>query len=227
MLAGLLARTQVTDPRGQTLGLDAGCERAVGLILAARRSARAVFCIGNGGSAAIASHLQIDLAKAVGLRSLCFQDPPTLTALTNDLGYEHVYEVPLRQWASAGDLLIAISSSGQSENILRGVEAAVSLGCHAVTLSGFEADNPLRRGGSINIYVPSSEYGYVEVAHQAIAHLLTDTAVAAIRAQQQLERSLPHEPEPETDDLRHRWGRIRRLRPGAQTAPAGIPGQGA
>ncbi len=135
--------------------------------------------IGNGGSAAIASHLQNDLCNAVGIRALAFQEPPRLTAISNDRGYGGVFEEPVELWASDGDLLIAISSSGQSANILRAVKAAQARGCHIITLSGFSAHNPLRSLGNVNLYVASQEYGYVEAAHSVLAHFLTDCAMMA------------------------------------------------
>ena len=73
-------------------------------------------------------------------------------------------------------MLIAISSSGKSENIIRATNAALKKGCTVVTLSGFKADNPLRQIGHVNYYVPSDEYGYVELIHSIIAHYLSDAA---------------------------------------------------
>ena len=133
--------------------------------------------IGNGGSAAIASHMQNDLCKAVGVRAMVFNEPSLLTALSNDHGYGCVFERPTELWADNGDLLLAISSSGQSENILRAVRASVAQGCQVITFSGFGADNPLRRMGHLNFYVPSQVYGYVELVHSTLAHFLTDCAM--------------------------------------------------
>jgi D-sedoheptulose 7-phosphate isomerase len=173
----LLLSTQVSDSQGATLSLDEGAKKAADLILAAKSASGKVMVIGNGGSAAIASHMQNDLCKAVGVQALVFNETPLLTALTNDHGYECAFERPIELWANAGDLLLAISSSGQSENILRAVRASVSRGCQVITLSGFRADNPLRGMGHLNFYVPSPVYGYVEVAHSALTHFLTDCAV--------------------------------------------------
>jgi D-sedoheptulose 7-phosphate isomerase len=137
--------------------------------------------IGNGGSAAIVSHVQNDLCKQAGIRALVFTEPPLLTALGNDCGYDSVFELPVELWASSGDLLIAVSSSGRSENILRAVHAATLQGCQIVTLSGFQADNPLRCMGDVNFYVPAHTYGFVESAHMALAHCLIDHVVAGCK----------------------------------------------
>ncbi|HEX8136014.1 MAG TPA: SIS domain-containing protein [Pyrinomonadaceae bacterium] len=172
----LLIHTQVTDQEGASLSLEEGTDRAVEMILSVGAAARKVLMIGNGGSAAIVSHIQNDLCKAANVRGLVFNEQPLLTAISNDIGYESVFELPVGLWANAGDLLLAVSSSGQSENILRGVRAAADHDCRIITLSGFGADNQLRRMGHLNFYVPGQVYGYVETAHMALAHCITDRA---------------------------------------------------
>lgn len=176
-LCDLLLSTQLTDRQGTVLPLDEGARRAVEMILSVQSNSGKVMAIGNGGSAAIASHMQNDLCKAVGVRVLDFSQVPLLTALSNDHGYACVYERPVKLWADADDLLVAISSSGKSENIICAVQAAAARGCRIITLSGFSADNPLRRLGDVNFYVASSEYGCVESAHAAITHFVTDRAM--------------------------------------------------
>ncbi|MFC1516299.1 SIS domain-containing protein [Thermodesulfobacteriota bacterium] len=173
----LLLSTTVTDITGSEMALDEGADRAVDLILDAHITGNKAMVIGNGGSAAIASHLHNDLCKAVGVKSLVFHEQPLLTALANDHGYSCVFERPINMWAEENDLLVAISSSGGSENILCGTKAAIEKGCQIITLSGFKPDNPLRTSGSLNFYVASQSYGFVEVAHSALAHLFTDLAI--------------------------------------------------
>lgn len=95
-----------------------------------------------------------------------------------------VFERQVEWWAAPGDVLIAISSSGKSENILRAVAAAHARGCKTITMSGFGADNPLRKSGYLNFYVASPYYGYVELAHAALASYLTDCAVLGRPKQQ-------------------------------------------
>lgn len=175
-LSELLLSTAVTGRQGRLLPLEVGIDKALGLILSVRSTSRKVMLIGNGGSAAIVSHMQNDLCKAVRVRAMVFNEAPLLTALTNDHGYGCVFERPLQLWADDGDLLLAVSSSGQSENILRAVRASVESRCQVITFSGFNTDNPLRQMGDVNFYVPSRSYGHVEVAHAALAHLLTDCA---------------------------------------------------
>jgi D-sedoheptulose 7-phosphate isomerase len=104
---------------------------------------------------------------------MVFTEQPVLTARANDYGYGSVFERPIEMWAEPGDLLITVSSSGQSENIVRALRMARSKECHLMTFSGFAADNPSRLMGDINFYVPSSDYVYVETAHTALLHYLT------------------------------------------------------
>ncbi len=179
-LSELLMSRQVTDQKGAGLSADEGVSRAVETILSVGSTSHKVMLIGNGGSAAIASHIRNDLCKAVGVRAMVFYETPLLTAFSNDDGYECVFERPIELWANAGDLLLAISSSGQSENILRAVQTSVTRGCQGITLSGFSADNPLRRMGYLNFYVPSQVYGYVEATHFVLAHFLTDSAAMSV-----------------------------------------------
>ena len=175
-LSKLLLSVQVTDHHGEALSLDEGAGKAVEMILSVKSASGKIMLIGNGGSAAIASHMQNDLCKAVGVRAMTFTELPLLTALANDYGYECAFERLVELWGNGGDLLIAISSSGQSENILRAVRASLARECQVITLSGFNADNPLRRMGHMNFYLTSELYGYVELVHSALAHFLTDCA---------------------------------------------------
>lgn len=140
-----------------------------------------LFFIGNGGSAAIASHMAADFQKAASIPAMAFNDAPAVTALANDVGYDMVFADQLRMHKRLGDILVAISSSGRSPNIHEAVNVARDLGMQIITLSGFDPDNPLRSAGDVNFYVPSSRYGVVETAHLAILHSLLDATVDALR----------------------------------------------
>lgn len=180
-LGRLLPAIAVTDGAGAGLPLDEGAGRALAAILQVRHQAAKMMLVGNGGSAAIVSHMQNDLCKTAGVAAMVFTETPLLTARSNDDGYETAFEQSVRLWARAGDLLLAVSSSGCSENILRAARAARERRCTVITFSGFDAENPLRRMGDLNFYVPSSMYGFVEMAHAALGHYLTDSATAARR----------------------------------------------
>lgn len=133
-----------------------------------------IFFIGNGGSAAIASHMAADYQKNGHMPTMCFNDAASLTCISNDIGFGEVFELPLQYHARLGDVLFAISSSGQSASIINAVSYASEHRMNVVTLSGFEPDNTLRGAGGVNFYVPSKNYGTVEVAHLAILHSLLD-----------------------------------------------------
>lgn len=167
------------DGAGRTVDeiLDAAAAR----LLAARAEGRKVLVIGNGGSAAIASHMQTDLCHSLKIRGLVFNEPPLLTALANDNGYENAFQRLVDLWADPQDVLVAISSSGRSPNILNACAAARARGLWILTLSGFGADNPLRGCGDANLYVANASYGPVESAHAVLVHELTDRVLARLR----------------------------------------------
>jgi D-sedoheptulose 7-phosphate isomerase len=181
-VARLLAEMRVTDGAGAALTVDDATRAVVAAILDAGARARKVILIGNGGSASIAGHMEMDLCNAVGVRAVVFNDPPVLTALSNDHGFESAFERMVRLWAEPGDCLIAISSSGRSQNIHRAVQVARERECTIVTFSGFRSDNPLRRLGDWNFYVAADHYGEVEAAHHMLGHFLTDSAAATREA---------------------------------------------
>jgi D-sedoheptulose 7-phosphate isomerase len=175
----LLADLEVTDAGGRVLSLDEGVDGVLARVREVGERGKKVVLVGNGGSAAIAGHMEMDLCNRVGGRAHVFNDPPVLTALSNDHGFEVAFERMVKLWAEPGDCLIAISSSGQSANILSAARAARAAGCAVVTFSGFASDNPLRSLGDYNFYVAARHYGHVEVAHHVLGHFLTDTAAEA------------------------------------------------
>ena len=133
-----------------------------------------VIIIGNGGSAATAAHTANDFINMGHIPALCLSNLAEITCMANDYGYENAYMQLIDVHAKKGDILIAISSSGRSENILKAVDCAREIDCYIWTLSGFERDNPLRELGDLNLYVPSHQYGQVELCHQIILHMVTD-----------------------------------------------------
>ena len=173
-LGGAVGAAEVTNSSGEPSGVDDAISETIKLLDQVRDSGSKNMFVGNGGSAAIASHMAIDYSKNGRLPSLAFNDGPALTCLGNDLGYENVFAEQIKLHARAGDLLFAISSSGASENILAAVRQAKASGCQVITLSGFAPDNPLRGMGDLNWYVKSLEYGFVEISHLVICHAILD-----------------------------------------------------
>lgn len=170
----LLQEALVTGIKGRAYSLDSSFRDIMKLAINLKRKNNKLIFIGNGGSASIASHMATDFLKNGGIPAIAFNDASLITCLGNDLGYENIFKKPIELLAGKGDLLVAISSSGRSANILQAVLAAKEKSCFIVTLSGFKSDNPLRAMGDINFYTGSSSYGHVETAHSAICHCLLD-----------------------------------------------------
>lgn len=172
--AALISGAAITDLAQQELPLEQGMEQIIHLLRTCREQERTVYIVGNGGSAAISSHAVIDFLNMVKVRATALIDTAVITCISNDYGYEQVYERQLLQFVHSGDVLIAISSSGKSKNILNAVSAAKSKGAHTITLSGFDVNNPLRKVGDINLWLDSKDYGQVEIGHAYILHNITD-----------------------------------------------------
>lgn len=139
------------------------------------RSVKRIFFIGNGGSNSICSHMMEDYGKIGGFRTFAFSDAALITCYANDYGYEQAFKEWLKLHMDPGDLLIAISSSGKSPNIVNAVAYANSINAKVITLSGFEKNNPLRQMGDVNMYLPVSNYGIVECYHQVLLHMILDS----------------------------------------------------
>lgn len=173
----IMAALVVTDKVGKILDVEDGFSRLLKKTLQAKSKGKHIFFIGNGASASISSHIAADLCKNGKLRTHVFTDLALLTALVNDLGVENMFSAPLKQLASKGDMLIAISSSGKSPNILHGVRQARSMGLYIVTMTGMCPDNQLNRLGNLNFYLPAPTYGFAESGHAALLHYWVDSVI--------------------------------------------------
>ena len=124
-----------------------------------------VIFVGNGGSAALSSHLSVDLTKAAGIRSTNFNEADLITCYANDYGYEKWVVEALKSYVDLNDVVVLISSSGRSPNIIMAAEYLKLNGIKLITLSGFSSQNELRNKGDINLWVDSSSYNIVEMTH--------------------------------------------------------------
>lgn len=131
-----------------------------------------IYLAGNGGSAAVAAHICTDLLNVGRLKAHVIHEPAQLSCFCNDYGYAHGYARPLEILAQADDLFIAISSSGQSDNLINAVTIAREKAVKVLTLSGFSPNNPLRKLGDWNIWLDSDIYGFVEIGHLFLLHHL-------------------------------------------------------
>ena len=176
-LADLLGTVLFTDAHGSDNHADGAFSAWKRMTLEVRRRAATVYMVGNGASASMASHFAADLAKNAHVHTQVFSDLSLITAISNDMGYEQVFAEPLRRRGKAGDMLVAISSSGESPNVLAAVAEARQLEMDVVTLSAFSPENTLRKEGTINVFVDGETYGSAETCHAAILHYWLDLVV--------------------------------------------------
>jgi D-sedoheptulose 7-phosphate isomerase len=172
--AAVVASGIFTQQDGSLLPVDVGIESVLKLLTSIRQRNGNVYLVGNGGSAAVASHAATDFFKSGGMRALTLHDPSTLTCFSNDYGYENAFSKRLARLLTQEDILIAISSSGLSNNILNAVCCAKESAAHVVTLSGFSQENKLRCLGTINYWLDSDDYGMVEIGHLFLLHHIAD-----------------------------------------------------
>lgn len=154
--------TKATNLKGKEIEFNNALIKSAEIITKANAGGKKVIFIGNGGSAATASHKALDYWFTGKVRGIAFSDHANLTAVSNDFGYQNVFVNQIERFADKGDILLAISSSGNSGNIILAVRKARDLGCKVLTFSGFKRTNHLRKLGDFNFYTPSSHYNQVE-----------------------------------------------------------------
>lgn len=172
-IKSLLDALAVTDSSQEAIDIDEGFSRwaAMGTSL---RKAGTIHIIGNGASASMASHYAADITKNCQIRAVVFTDVALITAMGNDYGYENGFSIALERYAREGDLLVAISSSGNSLNIVKACQKAKEMNLDLVTVSGMRSDNRIRKLGALNFYVAAETYGLVESTHAVLLHRWTD-----------------------------------------------------
>ncbi|MCW5980778.1 MAG: SIS domain-containing protein [Bryobacteraceae bacterium] len=153
-------------------------EHAIEWFREARDAGRQIFVCGNGGSASTASHFACDMVKGASYRRpqrfriMALTDSlPTITAYANDVGYEHAFVEHLRNFAQADDLVMAISGSGNSLNVIRAVEYGNSAGCRTLALTGRDG-GALGGMAQLNIRIPVPHMGRIEDAHMIVCHMI-------------------------------------------------------
>jgi D-sedoheptulose 7-phosphate isomerase len=161
----------------RSLPVDEAFGQWIDLTISLREKKKTIFLIGNGASASMASHVAADLAKNGHVHTEVFSDLSLITAIANDMSYDEVFAEPLRRRMKKGDMLVVISSSGQSINVLKATEEAEKLGGMVVTLSAMKPENPLSNRGAINFHVPAKAYGLAETCHAAILHHWIDKII--------------------------------------------------
>ena len=138
---------------------------AAEIIKSTAQHSKKIILIGNGGSASVASHVAVDLTKASKIRAINFNEANLITCFANDYGYENWVVEALKAYADPGDLVILISSSGKSANIVNGALQAEKMGVKIITFTGFSNTNPLRKFGDVEFWVDSENYNVIEMTH--------------------------------------------------------------
>ena len=174
-LIDCLKKVEITEKSDLDVkSFETAMEGLVKSFEAAKTEGKQVFFVGNGGSAAIASHMTADFMKNGGMKTYSLYDNSVTTCMGNDYGYEYIFSRPLEFLGNEGDLLIAISSSGNSQNIVNAVEVAKKKQMQIITLTGFDRNNRINGQGEWNIYVPVSQYGIVESIHNLLLQQIVD-----------------------------------------------------
>lgn len=168
----VLKKVVISDK--SNLDFEDGMEKIVQLFLKTKSFNKRIFFVGNGGSAGIAIHMTVDFLKNAKMKTQSLYDPSTLTCISNDFGYEHVFSEPLSILFEENDLLVAISSSGNSLNIVNAINTAKSMKGNVITFSGFKSNNKIRQLGDYNLYVPMEDFGIVESMHNMILQEIVD-----------------------------------------------------
>jgi D-sedoheptulose 7-phosphate isomerase len=149
-------------------------DEAVELIQKTNKSGSVVYIVGNGGSSSIASHVSVDFTKVAKIKSSTFNNSNLITCFANDYDYENWVKEAINIYCNKGDLIILISSSGTSKNIVNAANYCKTNNVNLITLSGFDKNNVLTQLGNVNFHVDSEEYNFIEMVHNIILVSIVD-----------------------------------------------------
>jgi len=169
-----LENVRISLKNEKELAYTSGIQALVECFTFHKKADTQIFFIGNGGSSAIASHMTADFMKNGGMKTYSLYDNAVTTCMGNDYGYEYVFSRPLEFLGQENDLLVAVSSSGNSQNIVNAINTANAKGMETVTFTGFKVDNQSKQLGMLNVYVPSERYGIVESIHNLMLQQVVD-----------------------------------------------------
>ena len=169
-----LERMIVTDAKGNTLDKDQAFEEWIDESEQRKQRRGVFFFCGNGASATMAEHMSHDCFQNADFQTYTVSETSHITAISNDISYEEVFSYRIGKMLTDKDMVIAISSSGNSPNIVKAIDKANEIGCYVVSVSGKKEDNKIRKMGNLNFYVPLFTYGMVESAHAVLLHSWID-----------------------------------------------------
>ena len=148
------------------------------IFITTKKNRKKILIFGNGGSAAIASHFSVDLTKNAKIRCTNYNESDLITCFSNDFGYERWVEMAIKYYGNKGDVLIVISSSGKSKNMINAcIAARKKKFSKIITLTGHLVNNPVKKLGDINLWVNSKAYNYIENIHQFWLLSLVDLVI--------------------------------------------------
>jgi D-sedoheptulose 7-phosphate isomerase len=176
-----LSNTLISNENGETLDHTIAYNSLVSKLAELHQSTHIIYLIGNGGSSAIVSHSAVDFINTCQIKAYPLTEHSQLTCMANDYGYENVFRNQIDMMMGPEDVLIAVSSSGSSPNIVRAAEIAREKKAFLITLTGFSPDNRLRKMGNFNFWLDTMDYGQVEIGHALLLHILTDKLGKKIR----------------------------------------------
>lgn len=163
-----------TDKTGNVLAADVAMEQWIDICEEKRKEHGIFFFCGNGASATMAEHMSHDCFQNADFLTETVSETSHLTAISNDVSYEDVFAYRINKMLKETDMLITVSSSGNSPNVVKAIETARKLGVFIVTISGKGEDNKSRHMGDLNFWVPLETYGMVESAHAVLLHTWLD-----------------------------------------------------
>jgi len=169
-----LLQVYVTDDNGRGINVDDGLDLWSDYAKKTEDVGGLTFFCGNGASCTMAEHMSHDWFQNAKMNTQTCSETAHLTAIANDLSYEDVFAFRIGRILSDRDILVTISSSGNSPNIVKALHTAREKGAYCITLSGMEEDNKSRQLGDLNFYVPLHTYGLVESAHAVLLHAALD-----------------------------------------------------
>ncbi len=173
-LIDVISNTKLFTSDNRMFSYEESICKLVKLFTEHKKRRNQIFFVGNGGSAAIASHMTADYMKNGGMNTYSLYDNAVTTCMGNDYGYESVFSRPLSFLGKEEDMLVAVSSSGNSKNIINAIKVAKEKKMCVVTLTGFKPDNKAKQLGDMNVYVPSESYGIVESIHTILLQQIVD-----------------------------------------------------
>ena len=149
-------------------------DKSVELIQDCKKNKGKTYIVGNGGSSSIASHVSVDFAKVANVPSNTFNNANLITCFANDYGHENWVKEAIKAYTQKNDILILISSSGNSNNIINAAKYCNENNIPLITFSGFDKENNLAKLGNINIHINSKNYNYIEMSHHIILVSIVD-----------------------------------------------------